>query len=309
MATTMDADTREGIRRFNRFYTRQLGLLGEGLLNSEFSLTEARLLYELARHKTSTAGALGKELLLDGGYLSRLLKKFEARGLISRTASKADGRAVTLGLTKAGRTAFAALNAAARKQAGKLVAHLDTARQHSLLCAMQTITGLLADAAEPAVPYVLRPLQTGDIGWVIHSQGLYYARELGFDQNFEILVAEIAIQFAKNFDPKYENAWIAERAGEIVGCVFLMRESDELARLRLLYVDPQARGLGLGARLTDECIRFARATGYKKLTLWTNAQLLAARHVYEAAGFKLVAEECGEKFGAQFHGQTWLMNF
>jgi GNAT superfamily N-acetyltransferase len=171
---------------------------------------------------------------------------------------------------------------------------------------MPTLSAL-NDAAETAAPYILRPPQAGDLGWVIRSQGLYYAREFGFDQSFEILVAEIAIQFAKHFDPQRERAWIAERQGEIVGSIFLMRETDELARLRLLYVEPQARGLGLGARLVDEAIRFARAAGYRRLTLWTNAQLLAAGHVYEAAGFELVGEERGQKFGGDFHGQTWTM--
>ena len=297
----------EKIRQFNRFYTRQLGLLDECLLSSEFSLTEARILYELAQSERSTARTLGKDLMLDAGYLSRLLKKFEARGLISRTPSSADGREIALGLTDAGRAAFAPLNNASREQAASLVSHLDEARQQSLLRAMQTLTALLTHAPEPAVPYILRPLQVGDIGWITHRQSLFYARELGFDESFEALVAEIAAQFVKNFDHKRERSWIAERNDEIVGSIFLMRESDELARLRLLYVEPQARGLGIGGRLVEEGIRFARAKGYKNITLWTNAQLLAARHIYEAAGFKLVAEERGEKFGSDFQGQTWMM--
>ncbi len=303
----MNVETAESIRRFNRFYTRQLGLLEECLLNSEFSLTEARVLFELAQCETGTARALGKELMLDAGYLSRLLKKFEARGLISRAVSSIDGRETSLSLTEAGRATFAPLNEASREQAASLVAHLDEARQHSLLRAMQTITALLTHAGEPPVPYILRPLQVGDIGWITHRQGLYYASELGFDESFEALVAEIAAGFVKNFDPRRERAWIAERNDEIVGSVFLMRETEDLARLRLLFVEPQARGLGIGGRLAGECIRFARAKGYQRLTLWTNAQLLAARRIYEAAGFKLVDEERGQKFGADFQGQTWML--
>jgi GNAT superfamily N-acetyltransferase len=172
---------------------------------------------------------------------------------------------------------------------------------------MQTIIALLAPAAEPVVPYLLRPLQVGDIGWIVHRQGLYYARELGFDESFEALVAEIAAGFVKNLDVRRERAWIAERNGQVAGSVFLMRESDEVARLRLLYVEPAARGLGIGRRLVDESIRFARAKGYTNVTLWTNAQLFAARRIYEAAGFKLVSEERSQKFGGDFHGQTWTM--
>ena len=309
----MKPQTLAGMRQFNRFYTRQLGLLDECLLGSGFSLTEARVLYELAQGTAGTASALRRELKVDAGYLSRLLKKFEARGLISRSTSSSDAREVVLGLTDAGQAAFAPLDAASCVQAASLVAHLDEAGQRSLLQAMQTISTLLATAAEVTVPYVLRPLQAGDIGWIIHRQGLYYANEFGFDESFEALVAEIAAGFVKNFDPRRERCWIAERCGEGVGSVFVMRDStgsagaDEVARLRLLYVDAQARGLGIGRRLVDEAIRFARGKGYRRLTLWTNAQLLAARHVYETAGFQLVAEERGEKFGSDFHGQTWTL--
>lgn len=309
----MKPQTLAGMRQFNRFYTRQLGLLDECLLGSGFSLTEARVLYELAQGTAGTASALRRELKVDAGYLSRLLKKFEARGLISRSTSSSDAREVVLGLTDAGQAAFAPLDAASCAQATSLVAHLDEAGQRSLLQAMQTISALLTAAAEVAVPYVLRPLQAGDVGWIIHRQGLYYANEFGFDESFEALVAEIAAGFVKNFDPRRERCWIAERCGEVVGSVFLMRDSngsdgsDEVARLRLLYVEAQARGLGIGRRLVDEAIRFARGKGYRRLTLWTNAQLLAARHVYETAGFQLVAEERGEKFGSDFHGQTWTL--
>jgi len=301
--------TLTAMRQFNRFYTRQMGLLNEGLLASEFSLTEGRVLYELARCETTTARSLGRALMLDAGYLSRLLKKFEARGLICRSPSSNDGRALVLGLTVAGRAEFSALDQASCKQAASLVAHLNPAGQQRLLAAMQTITALLAPAAESTPAYILRPLQVGDIGWIIHRQGLYYAREFGFDKSFEALVAEIAAGFVKNFDPRRERCWIAERQGAIVGSVFLMRESDQTARLRLLYVEASARGLGIGRRLVDEAICFARGEGYQHVTLWTNAQLLAARRLYEGAGFKLGAEERGEKFGSDFHGQTWALDF
>jgi DNA-binding MarR family transcriptional regulator/GNAT superfamily N-acetyltransferase len=306
----MKPQTLAGMRQFNRFYTRQLGLLDECLLGSGFSLTEARVLYELAQGTAGTASTLGRELRVDAGYLSRLLKKFEVRGLISRSTSSSDGREIVLGLTDAGRAAFAPLDAASCAQATCLVEHLDEAGQRSLLQSMQTISALLAKTAETQVPYVFRPLQAGDIGWIIHRQGLYYAQEFGFDESFEALVAEIAAGFVKNFDPRRERCWIAERCGEVVGSVFVMRDSDgsdEVARLRLLYVEAQARGLGLGRRLVDEAVRFARGKGYRCLTLWTNAQLLAARHIYATAGFQLVAEERGEKFGSDFHGQTWTL--
>ena len=304
-ATTLQ--TLATMRQFNRFYTRQLGLLDECLLASEFSLTEARVLYELACCETTTARTLGRELMLDAGYLSRLLKKFEARGLICRSASSTDGRELVLGLSVSGRAVFAALDGASCEQAASLVAHLDPAGQQRLLAAMQSITDLLAPAAEPTPPYILRPLQVGDIGWIIHRQGLYYAREFGFDKSFEALVAEIAAGFVKNFDPQRESCWIAERQGAIVGSIFLMCESDQTARLRLLYVEASARGLGLGRRLVDEALCFARSKGFERVTLWTNAQLLAARHIYESAGFKRVSEERGEKFGSDFHGQTWTL--
>ena len=187
------------------------------------------------------------------------------------------------------------------------MAHLDEGSRQSLLRAMRTIQSLLTHAVEPPVPYVLRPLQVGDAGWITHRQALFYAAELGFDESFEALVAEILVGFVHNFNPSHERSWIAERDGEVVGSIFLMRESDEVARLRLLYVEAEARGLGIGARLVDECVRFARAKNYRSLALWTNAELLSARRLYEAAGFLLVGEERGEKFGTDFRGQTWTL--
>jgi DNA-binding MarR family transcriptional regulator/GNAT superfamily N-acetyltransferase len=295
----------EAVRRFNRFYTRQLGLLDEGLLESEFSLTEVRILYELAQREEPTAALLRAELGLDAGYLSRILKKFEARGLVARSASASDARRALLRLTAAGRAAFKPLNKASHDQVAAMLAPLAPAQVQSLQRSMLRIQRLLGPAPEPAVPYVLRPHQVGDIGWIAHRQGLLYAREYGWDETFEALVAEIAANFVKRFDPRRERCWIAERDGAIVGSVFLVKQSARVAKLRLLYVEPEARGLGIGARLTDECVRFARERGYRKLTLWTNDVLVSARRIYQAAGFRLVKEEKHHSFGKEQVGQTW----
>ncbi|MBB4040972.1 DNA-binding MarR family transcriptional regulator/GNAT superfamily N-acetyltransferase [Microvirga flocculans] len=298
-------DQIEHVRRFNRFYTRQIGLLSEGLLESEFSLTEARVLYELAHRVSVTASDLGRELGLDAGYLSRLMKRFSARGLIERTPLEGDRRQVLLSLTDAGRAAFAPLNDASAAQVGAMLSDLSAGERQQLVRAMQIVERLLGAATEPKVPYILRPYQVGDIGWIAHRQGVLYAQEYGWDETFEALVAEIAAAFVKTFDQKRERCWIAEREGEIVGSVFLVRQSDDVARLRLLYVEPSARGLGIGRRLVDECIGFARAKGYKRLTLWTNDVLVAACRIYRAAGFRLVKEEAHHSFGRDLVGQTW----
>jgi len=293
------------VRGFNRFYTRQIGLLDEGLLESEFSLTEARVLYELAHQDDLTATDLCRDLGLDAGYLSRLLKTFEARGFVSRTPSDRDARQTVLALTPAGRAAFAPLEKASRDKVAALLDPLSADERTGLVAAMGVIQRLWGGAPAPRVPYILRPHQPGDIGWIIHRQAVLYHREYGWDDGFEALVAEILAGFIKTFDPKRECCWIAEREDEIVGSVFLMCESDDIARLRLLYVEPAARGLGIGHRLVDECIRFARANGYRTLTLWTNDILTAARRIYEAAGFDLVAEEPHHSFGKDLVGQHW----
>jgi DNA-binding MarR family transcriptional regulator/GNAT superfamily N-acetyltransferase len=292
-------------RRFTRFYTRQLGLLLEGLLTSAFSLTESRVLYEIAHRDGLTAADIGRELGLDAGYLSRILKRFESRGLVRRSACAEDGRQSELVMTDEGRAAFAPLNRASEEQAGDLLARLPAPRRHLLVAAMVTIERLLGSAAEPSVPYILRPLQTGDIGWITRRQGMLYAEEYGWDETFEALVAEIAAAFVKSFDPKREACWIAEREGEVVGSVFLVRQSDAVAKLRLLYVEPAARGLGIGRRLVEECIRFARMKNYETLTLWTNDCLVSARRIYEEAGFRLAARENHRSFGKDLVGQNW----
>jgi len=295
----------DAVRAFNRFYTRQIGLLDEGLLKSAFSLTEARVLYELAHRDGLTATDLGRDLGLDAGYVSRLLKKFERLQLISRSTLVSDARQSSIALTPAGRNAFAPLNKDSHDQVAALLDRLPASEQDRLVKSMRTVQALLGESAEPKIPYLLRPLQVGDIGWITRRQGMLYAQDYGWDETYEALVAEILAAFVKSFDPKWERGWIAERDGEVVGSVFVVRKSPELAKLRLLYVEPSARGLGIGKRLVEECIGFARAKGYKTLTLWTNDILTAARHIYQVAGFKLIEEEPHHSFGKDLVGQTW----
>lgn len=301
-------DQVSAVRRFNRFYTRQIGLLDDGLLESEFSLTEGRVLYELAHRDGLGASDLGRELGLDPGYLSRLLAKFEARGLITRRPLEADGRRAVLALSAAGRASFAPLERKARDQIAALLDPLAASDRVALVEAMGTVRRALGDvgdvgAADP--PYLLREPHPGDLGWIVHRQGVLYHREYGWDASFEALVARIAGEFAADFDPARERCWVADRAGEIVGSVFLARASDRVAKLRLLYVEPSARGLGIGRRLVGECIDFARAAGYRAVTLWTNDVLVSARRIYQAAGFELVKEERHRSFGKDLVGQTW----
>ena len=301
-----DFDRRVGVvRRFNRFWTRQIGVLGEGYLESPFSLTEVRVLYELAHREETTASELGEELGLDAGYLSRLLRGFEKHGLIHKRPSEADGRRRLLRLSARGREAFAPLDARSRNDIGAMLGGMSIAGQEHLVGAMRTIEGLLSVRPEPVVPYLLRSHWPGDMGWVVHRHGVLYASEYGWDERFEALVAEIVAKFIRQYDPRLERCWIAERDGEIVGCVFLVRESEEIAKLRLLLVEPKARGLGIGSRLVEECIRFARQAGYRKITLWTNHVLHSARRIYEAMGFLLVHEQPHHSFGRDLVGQTW----
>jgi DNA-binding MarR family transcriptional regulator/N-acetylglutamate synthase-like GNAT family acetyltransferase len=296
----------EAVRRFNRFYTRQIGVLHEGLLQSPFSLTEARVLYELARRPGVTASALAADLGLDAGYLSRILRGFRARGLIMRARSNADGRQRHLRLSAEGGAAFAPLDEASRREVGGLLGRLSEAQQRGLLSAMGTIEQALGAAAAPAVEeVVLRPHRPGDMGWVVHRHGALYAEEYGWDERFEALVAEIVAQFVQHYEPARERCWIAERAGETVGSVFLVQQSAEIAKLRLLLVEPGARGGGIGARLVEQCERFARKAGYRKIVLWTNSNLHAARHIYRKAGYRLVAEEPHHSFGHDLVGETW----
>jgi DNA-binding MarR family transcriptional regulator/N-acetylglutamate synthase-like GNAT family acetyltransferase len=295
----------EAIRRFNRFYTRQIGVLDEGLLQSPFSLAEARVLYELAHRPTSTAAALRRDLGLDPGYLSRILGRLRRSGLVQRKTSTADGRQGDLSLTERGRRAFATLDARSREQVATLLGRLSPPGQGRMVEAMGAIERLLGAPTAQKEPYLLRPHQPGDMGWVVHRHGALYAQEYGWDETFEALVASIVARFIQRYDPKRERCWIAEKDGEVVGSVFLVKRTKTVAQLRLLLVEPQARGMGLGYRLVDECVRFARRAGYRKLMLWTNGALHAARHVYEAAGLRLVHQAKSHSFGHDQVEQTW----
>jgi DNA-binding MarR family transcriptional regulator/GNAT superfamily N-acetyltransferase len=296
------------VRRFNRFYTKHIGVLREGHLDSPFSLTEVRVMYELAHQSGPTAAELARELALDSGYLSRILRSFEQRGLIEKSRSESDGRQAHLRLTATGQSAFAALNARADDEIASLVERVAPDDWRRLTDAMRTIERVLAPAPETKRSYVLRTHQPGDIGWVVHRHGVLYAREYGWDERFEALVAQIVAEFVQHFDPRRERCWIAEQDGERVGSVFLVRKTDTIAKLRLLLVEPKARGLGIGHRLVDECIRFARHARYERMTLWTNSVLHAARRIYEAAGFRLVSEEPHAMFGEELIGQTWELD-
>jgi DNA-binding MarR family transcriptional regulator/N-acetylglutamate synthase-like GNAT family acetyltransferase len=295
----------DSVRGFNRFYTKQIGLLRKGYLDSPLSLAEVRVLYELVHRKHPIAADIAKELDLDAGYLSRLLAKFEKRGLISRKSSGTDGRQSHLALTERGRRAFAPLEVKTQKQVAAMLNGLCSTDQQRLVDAMHTIEQLLGAQPHPERPYTLRTHRPGDMGWVVHRHGALYAAEYGWDESFEGLTAEIVAKFIQNFDPKRERCWIAERDGAILGCIFLVKKSDRIAKLRLLLVEPSARGLGLGKRLVDECISFARAAGYRKMTLWTQSNLYAARHIYASAGFRLVKQEPAKQFGYEMMTETW----
>jgi DNA-binding MarR family transcriptional regulator/N-acetylglutamate synthase-like GNAT family acetyltransferase len=295
----------DAVRSFNRFYTKQIGVLHEGLLGSPYSLTEVRVLYELANRRQPTAAELGRELGLDPGYLSRILQNFARRGLVAKVRSTADGRQSLLSLTARGRAAFAPLNARSHDEVAAMLSRLPVAEQRRLIEAMRAIQALLGGRADPRVPYLLRSHRPGDMGWIIHRHGSLYAEEYGWDETFEALVAEIAAKFIRTFDPTRERCWIAERDEEIVGSVFLVQKSPTVGQLRLMYVEPKARGLGIGSRLAEECLRFARQVGYRKVVLWTNSILLAARHIYEKAGFRLIHSEPHRSFGHDLVGETW----
>lgn len=306
MDTEIGFDRRvAAVRRFNRFYTKQIGVLHEGYLESRFSLTAVRVLYELAHRETTTASGLSRELGLDAGYLSRILRGFRKRGLIVKSPSKTDGRQTMLSLTEQGHNAFAALNARSRNDIGATLGELSRPDQDRLVKAMDTIEGLLGAPPERKTPYLLRPHQPGDMGWVVHRHGVLYSEEYGWDEQFEALVAGIVAKFIEQYDPRRERCWIAERDGENVGSVFLVKESEAVAKLRLMLVEPKARGLGIGTRLVNECERFARRVGYRKITLWTNSVLLAARRIYERAGYRLVHQEPHHSFGHDLIGETW----
>ncbi len=299
----------DAMRRFTRFYTRQAGVLNRTLLDSPFTPPEARVLYELGTVPDLTAGRLSEMLVLDAGYMSRLLQSLERQGILSRTRSDVDRRSQRLALTPKGEAAFNSIDQQSREENSELLSRLDEGARTRLMTAMQTIQTLLDDYAPKVAPYILRPHRPGDIGWVISRHGALYAQEYGWDISFEALVAEIAGAFLRNFDPARECCWIAERDGVNLGCAFVVRQSDDIAKLRLVLVDPSARGLGLGRRLVDECIRFAKNAGYRGMTLWTNDILHAARKIYQDCGFVLVAEENHYSFGQHLVGQNWDLTF
>jgi len=305
----MDVPSRaDAVRRFNRFYTRQIGVLHEKLLQSPFSLTEVRVLYELAHRDRPTASELAAGLGLDAGYLSRILRGFETSGLVRRKTAENDARQSLLTLTPKGRKTFAPLDAASTGEVRALLDRLSEEQQNRLVGAMSAIENLLGSERQEKVPYILRSHRPGDMGWVVQTHGVFYSSEYGWDEHFEALVAAIVAKFINEFDPRRERCWIAERDGRNVGSVFLVRESDEEARLRLLLVTPGARGLGVGKRLVEECIRFARQCAYRRVSLWTNAGLNAARHIYEQAGFLLIEENRHHSFGHDLVGQTWKLD-
>ena len=293
------------VRQFNRFFTRQIGVLREGLLHSPYPLTDARILFELGQCNQVTASRLGRELGLDAGYLSRILARLEQQGLLDKVRSENDGRQLLVSLTAAGREAFALLDQRSREEVSEMLEDLSEEDQQRLLKAMQTIESVLSSGFKFSEPFVLRPHEPGDMGWVAHRHGVLYAQEYGWDEHFEALVAQIVAEFINNYNPGRERCWIAEMDGEIIGSVFVVQSSETVAKLRLLLVEPKARGLGLGTRLVEECIRFARRRGYQKLILWTNSILLEARHIYKKTGFKLVAEEAHHSFGHDLIGETW----
>ncbi|CAN7430974.1 helix-turn-helix domain-containing GNAT family N-acetyltransferase [Acidovorax sp. LjRoot74] len=306
-SASVPANAVKAVRRFNRFFTRRIGVL-DPYLGSDLSLTDVRVLYELAHREAPVASELARELGLDGGYMSRILRRFEQAGWISRSTSAQDARQSVLALTAAGRAVFEPLQQRSRDEATALLAPLPPARQQEVVNAMERIETLLDPASSAATPTrmaVLRDPVPGDMGWVVQQHGEIYWREYGWDSRFEALVADIAAQFLRKFQPDWEKAWIAELDGERVGAVFVVRKSPTTAQLRMLILAPKARGLGLGARLTDECLAFARAKGYKKMVLWTNSCLTAARGIYAQRGFRLTKSEPYDGFGQQLVGETW----
>jgi DNA-binding MarR family transcriptional regulator/GNAT superfamily N-acetyltransferase len=306
----------EAVRRFSRFYTARIGALREGLLDTRFTLTESRVLWELAHRDGLSATDLSRLLELDTGYLSRLLSGFKSRRLVKALRSPLDGRVEHLTLSAAGRRAFAPLDARSRTQVDALLRALPDDHQRQLLASMETVERLLDDAASREPPFLLRPHHLGDIGWVIARHGVTYGEAYGWDIRFEALVARICADFIERFDAKREACWIAERGAANVGSIFLVQARDDdsqaviegVAQLRMLLVEPSARGLGLGVRLVDECTRFARAAGYRKIVLWTNSNLTTARSIYAKAGYRLMRSEPHHSFGHDLVGETWELS-
>ncbi|WP_432262448.1 bifunctional helix-turn-helix transcriptional regulator/GNAT family N-acetyltransferase [Cupriavidus sp. TMH.W2] len=302
MSTSTVQERAIAVRSFNRFYTRQIGVLHEHLLESDFSLTEVRILYELAHRAGLTTSDLCRELGLNAGYLSRVISGFEKKGLVAKTRSTTDARVAQLDLTEKGRATFEPLSDASQREVVAMLERMPESAQYQLVESMEQIQTLLSD---PEPGYILRDPQPGDMGWIVHRQAILYAQEFGWNAEFEALVADIVARFVREFDPKSERCWIAEKQGKAVGSVFVVRQDETTAKLRLLAVEASARGLGIGRRLVDECLRFARLAGYKRMMLWTNSVLADARNIYEKAGFELIEEEPHHSFGKDLVGQIW----
>jgi DNA-binding MarR family transcriptional regulator/GNAT superfamily N-acetyltransferase len=295
----------DAVRRFNRFYTRRIGVLQPGYLGSPFPLPQARVLYELGQRGSSTASELGADLALDLGYLSRLLQGLRRQGLVQGEASREDARRVRLSLTGKGRRAYQQLDARSRDDVAGMLGKLAAPEQARLVGALQTVEGVLHGDFRGEKPISLRAHRPGDMGWVVQAHGRLYFEERGWGERFEALVAQIAAAFLNNFDKRRERCWIAEMDGEPVGCVFAVKDSKSVAKLRLLLVEPRARGRGLGQQLVGECIAFCRANGFRKLVLWTQSNLAAARAIYAKTGFRKVKEEKHASFGVKLTGEYW----
>jgi DNA-binding MarR family transcriptional regulator/GNAT superfamily N-acetyltransferase len=307
VAPAVDADRVAALRAFTRSYTTLLGVLDEGLLHSPYSVTEARVIFELAQRELTHVADLRRDLGIDAGYMSRITARLEADGLVRRERALTDGRRQVLRLTEQGRAVFDMLDARAAEQATQLLAGMPDPVQRRVVAAMDTIRAAFADQATSPSTVVLRAPAPGDLGWVVARHGAQYAAEYGWDDTFEGLVARIVGDFAADHDPRREAAWVAEIDGEPVGCVFCVAADETTAQLRLLLVEPTARGRGVGRRLVDQCVRFARRAGYRSIVLWTNDVLVSARRIYEAAGFTLVDEEPHHSFGHDLVGQHWSL--
>jgi DNA-binding MarR family transcriptional regulator/N-acetylglutamate synthase-like GNAT family acetyltransferase len=306
VSTSSRSDPRvAAFRRFNRFYTQKIGVLDRSYLQSEFSVSEARVLYELAQRDETTASEISASLGLDMGYLSRILGKLEQQELIRRAPAEQDARQRLIQVTSKGKKAMSTLDLRSEEQAGSLLAELSDRQQASVLQAMSQIQTVLGDGQATHQPYIIRTHRTGDLSWIAYRHAVLYCQEYGWNEAFEALVLGITAHFLKHCDPEAERCWVAERSGEILGCVLLVRSSKQIAKLRLLLVEPSARGLGIGKRLVEECIRFAREKGYKKIVLWTQSNLTAARGIYQKAGFELVATDSHEDFGPRLTAETW----
>jgi Transcriptional regulators len=306
----MDAtETIEAIRAFNRFYTNRLGLLAKGYLETPYTLTEGRILYELGSRRRVSSTQLNRDLGLDPAYLSRILKKFREAGLLATEPDPTDGRSRILFLTAEGTEIYETLGDRSRRQIAGDLQDVDEVDQARLVDALAIVHAILDPSSTGETePVILRPHRIGDMGWLVEAQATAYAREYGLNEKFEGLIAEVAGRFIANFNPQRERSWIAERGGTRVGSVLVADGGGNIAKLRLLYLDPRARGLGIGRKLVNECVRFATAAGYGKLSLWTNDMLTAAIRIYETAGFKLVSEERHSMFGPECVGQTWELD-